>query len=84
VRLLVRPEALRFAGAGEDGLRIMVTDRRFAGASTFYLVATASGAVVEVSATPEAAVVGQPAVLVPVSDPADRDFLVRCFPAEPA
>jgi ABC-type Fe3+/spermidine/putrescine transport system ATPase subunit len=84
VRLLVRPEALRFAGAGEDGLRIMVTDRRFAGASTFYLVVTASGAVVEVSATPEAAVVGQPAVLVPVSDPADRDFLVRCFPAEPA
>jgi ABC-type Fe3+/spermidine/putrescine transport system ATPase subunit len=80
IRLLVRPEALRFAGAETAGLRVMVTDRRFAGADTFYLVSTEAGTVLEVSAAPDAAVIGQSATLMPVADPADREFLIRCFP----
>ena len=82
VRLLVRPEALRFAAAGTPGLAVMITDRRFAGSTTYYLATTAAGTVLEVSASPDAAAVGQPAVLVPAADPVDRDSLVRCFSLE--
>jgi ABC-type Fe3+/spermidine/putrescine transport system ATPase subunit len=84
VRLLVRPEALRFGQAGEAGLRVTVTDRRFAGASAFYLLTTEAGSTIEVSASPDAAAVGQSAFLVPVGDPADRDAVIRCFPPEGA
>jgi ABC-type Fe3+/spermidine/putrescine transport system ATPase subunit len=84
VRLLVRPEALRFTAEPAPGLRVTVTDRRFAGASTFYAVSTAAGVSLEVSAPPDAAAVGQTAILMPAADPADRDELVRLFPREPA
>ena len=82
VRLLVRPEALRFGADGTPGLAVMITDRRFAGSTTYYLATTAAGTVLEVSASPDAAAVGQRAVLVPVAEPADRESLVRCFPPE--
>lgn len=84
VRLLVRPEALRFGQEGQAGIRVTVTDRRFAGASAFYLLATEAGTTIEISAPPDAAVVGQPAILLPAVDPADRDALIRCFPEEGA
>jgi ABC-type Fe3+/spermidine/putrescine transport system ATPase subunit len=84
IRLLVRPEALRFGQGGEAGLGVTVTDRRFAGASAFYLVATEAGTTIEVSAPPDAAAVGQTAILVPAADPADRDARIRCFPVEEA
>jgi putative spermidine/putrescine transport system ATP-binding protein len=82
VRVLVRPEALRFGREGEAGIRATVTDRRFAGASAFYLLATEAGTSIEISAPSDAAAVGQPAVLVPASEPADRDALIRCFPED--
>lgn len=82
IRLLVRPEALRFAPLDTPGLAVTITDRRFAGSTTYFLAATAAGTVVEVSANPDAATVGRPAVLVPVADPADRESLVRCFAEE--
>jgi ABC-type Fe3+/spermidine/putrescine transport system ATPase subunit len=82
VRLLVRPEALRLVPAGTPGLAVTITDRRFAGSTTYYLATTAAGSVLEVSASPGAATVGQPATLAPVADPADRDSLVRCFSPE--
>jgi len=81
VRVMVRPEALAFSEKGQ-GIPVTVADRRFAGSSTFYLVTTARGSAVEVSAGPEAAALGQKAWLVPVSTPADRDHLVAVFPEE--
>ena len=84
MRLLVRPEALHLAAGGSAGLSATVIDRRFAGASTFYLVTTGLGTGIEVSGAPDAAVVGQTVTLVPVSDPADRDALVRVFAEEGA
>ena len=46
VRLMIRPEALRIVrdGASGDVLRGRVTDRRFAGATSFYTVAIDGGA----------------------------------------
>ena len=61
-----------------------MVDRRFAGASTFYLVTTGMGTSIEVSGSPDAAVVGQMVTLVPAGDPADRDALVRVFAEEGA
>jgi iron(III) transport system ATP-binding protein len=44
VRLMVRPEAMRLAGAADpDAVEARVLDRRFAGAATFYRVALADG-----------------------------------------
>lgn len=82
VRLLVRPEALRFATTGEEGLSGTVSDRRFAGATAFYVVTTGAGQVVELSAAPDAAAVGDQARLVPVREPADAGALIHCFPPE--
>jgi iron(III) transport system ATP-binding protein len=82
VRLLVRPEALRFAPPGATGIPATVIDRRFAGSGTYYTVRTRSATVVEVNAEPDAAVVGAEAALVPAADPADAASLVRCFDAE--
>ncbi len=82
VRLLVRPEALRFAAPGERGIPVTVVDRRFAGAGTYYTVRTGSGIAVEVNAEPGAAVVGADTSLIPAVDPADATSLVRCFPEE--
>ncbi len=82
VRLLVRPEALRLAPAGTKGLSGTVADRRFAGAIAFYVVTTAGGQVVELSAAPGAAAVGDRVALVPVRDPADGGAGMHCFPVE--
>jgi ABC-type Fe3+/spermidine/putrescine transport system ATPase subunit len=79
VRLLVRPEALRFAERGTAGIPVTVIDRRFAGSGTYYTVRTRSATMVEVNAEPDAAVVGAEAALVPAADPADAASLVRCF-----
>jgi ABC-type Fe3+/spermidine/putrescine transport system ATPase subunit len=82
VRLLLRPEALRFASMETPGLRATVTDRRFAGSSAYFLVTTTAGALIEVNAPPDSAAVGDRVSLVPRHDPADRDFVMHCFPLE--
>ncbi|MEO8635986.1 MAG: ABC transporter ATP-binding protein [Gemmatimonadales bacterium] len=79
VRILVRPEGLRFATGGEDGLAGTVTERRFAGATAHFLVTTAQGSIIEVSAPAEAAVVGATVTLLPVDAPADARHLAHCF-----
>jgi ABC-type Fe3+/spermidine/putrescine transport system ATPase subunit len=54
--LVVRPESLMFTDSGLEG---RVTERRYAGTSTFYLVALAAGGEVEVLAPSEAAAEGE-------------------------
>ncbi len=80
LRVLVRPEALRFAPAGSAGLAGEVTDRRFAGAYAFFQVRLAGGDQVEVSAAPTAAALGDRVALVP-APPSDAE-LIACFPGE--
>ena len=82
VRVMLRPEAMRIAPFETPGLRGTVTDRRFTGASAHFQVSTEGGAVVEVSAAPESAAAGDRVSLVPRHDPADREFVLHCFPAE--
>jgi len=82
VRIMIRPEALRFAPVDPSGLSGTVTDRRFAGATAFFLIHTAGGQVVEISAPPSAAAVGDRVSLFPVGDPADTGAVMHCFPAE--
>jgi len=53
--LVVRPERLRFAGAGVAGV---VKERRYTGAAAFYQVETERGERLEVQAGPDAARVG--------------------------
>jgi putative spermidine/putrescine transport system ATP-binding protein len=84
VRVMIRPEALRLVPVNPSGLSGTVTDRRFAGASAFFVVTTAGGQVVEISAPPSAAVVGERVTLVPVADPADAGAVMHCFPQEGA
>jgi ABC-type Fe3+/spermidine/putrescine transport system ATPase subunit len=79
VRVLVRPEALRFGQAGGPGLAGEVIDRRFAGATAFFQVRLRSGAVVELSAAPRAADVGQRVALVPVDGRPGEAELIACF-----
>jgi ABC-type Fe3+/spermidine/putrescine transport system ATPase subunit len=79
VRLLIRPEGLRIGAPGEAGLAGTVTDRRFAGATAHFLVTTAQGSVIEVSAPAEAAVVGATVMLLPQDMPADARHLAHCF-----
>jgi ABC-type Fe3+/spermidine/putrescine transport system ATPase subunit len=52
VEIVVRPESLTFADSGLEG---RVTDRRYAGAAAYYLVALAAGGEVEVQAPAGAA-----------------------------
>jgi ABC-type Fe3+/spermidine/putrescine transport system ATPase subunit len=80
IRVMLRPEALRIASADTPGLKGTVTDRRFAGATAHFTIATEGGAVVEVSASPESAAPGDRVALVPRHDPADREFVLHCFP----
>jgi TOBE domain len=80
VQVLLRPEALRFAPAGQ-GLAGEVTDRRFAGAGTYYLVRTGGGVTVEVLAGATAAAVGEQVSLAPVREPAGAEDGVHLFPA---
>jgi putative spermidine/putrescine transport system ATP-binding protein len=53
--VVVRPERLRFAGAGLPGV---VRERRYTGAAAFFLVESAAGERFEVLAEPDAAKVG--------------------------
>jgi ABC-type Fe3+/spermidine/putrescine transport system ATPase subunit len=82
VLLLLRPEALAFVPPGPRGLAATVTDRRYAGASTYYLVQTVAGVTIEVSAGREAAVVGESVFVAPAADPAGPETGVHLFPAE--
>jgi ABC-type Fe3+/spermidine/putrescine transport system ATPase subunit len=79
VRVLLRPEGLRFARQGEEGLAGTVTDRRFAGAQSHFTVTLSRGAVLEVAGLPQAVVVGQEVRLRLLEG---REELVRCFPVE--
>jgi hypothetical protein len=54
--LVVRPERLRFAGAGLPGV---VRERRYTGAAAFYLVESDEHERFEVLAEPDAARVGE-------------------------
>jgi len=65
VELVVRPEALTFGGHG--GLAGRVTERRYAGAATFYQVALPSGAELEVLAPAKAALEGETVRVAPAS-----------------
>ncbi len=79
VQVLLRPEALRFAPPGH-GLSGEVTDRRFAGAGTYYVVRTGGGVSLEVLAGAADAAVGDRVSLAPVRDPAGADDGVHLFP----
>ncbi|HWA58055.1 MAG TPA: ABC transporter ATP-binding protein [Gemmatimonadales bacterium] len=82
VRVMLRPEALEIGPPGGDGLQGRVTDRRFTGATAHFTVETEGGAVLEVSAPPDIAVVDQRVTLVPRHDPADREYVLHCFATE--
>ncbi|HET6765020.1 MAG TPA: ABC transporter ATP-binding protein [Longimicrobiaceae bacterium] len=84
VRLMLRPEGLRMGGGAEDhpaaggGLPGVVTERRFAGAASFYHVRTAAGEVLVQGGAADAAV-GDEVHLLP------RDgHTAVAFPAEAA
>ena len=62
VVVLLRPDALRFAGAG--GITGTVTHRRFAGANAFFLVAVENGEI-EIAGAPDAARLGDVVHLEP-------------------
>jgi ABC-type Fe3+/spermidine/putrescine transport system ATPase subunit len=82
IRVMLRPEALRIAPPETPGLRGVVADRRFTGASAHFLVRSEGGAQVEVSAPPESAAAGDRVSLIPRFEPADREFVLHCFPVE--
>jgi ABC-type Fe3+/spermidine/putrescine transport system ATPase subunit len=63
--LLARPEALRFAPPAPGVLGGEVTDRRFSGALAFFTVRTDGGALLELSAAPGAAAVGDRVGIAP-------------------
>ena len=65
--LMIRPEALGFAASGPGALSGTVTERRFTGPLGFFVVTTNAGTVIEVSAEPHAAQVGDQVALVPRS-----------------
>jgi ABC-type Fe3+/spermidine/putrescine transport system ATPase subunit len=80
VQVMMRPEALRIAPRG-GGLAGEVTDRRFAGAGTYYLVRTGDGTSIEVLAGPTDAKVGDRVALAPVREPAGAEDGLHLFPA---
>ncbi|HEY7215070.1 MAG TPA: TOBE domain-containing protein, partial [Thermoanaerobaculia bacterium] len=66
VDLVVRPESLTFASAGDSrALAGRVTERRYAGPVTYYQVTLAAGGEVEVLADSDAAMVGGEVWVVP-------------------
>jgi ABC-type Fe3+/spermidine/putrescine transport system ATPase subunit len=69
VRVMVRPESLRLVrgGAAEGAIPGRVTDRRFAGAASFYRVALADGPEITVQGGPRDAAPGD-AVAVALAD----------------
>jgi ABC-type Fe3+/spermidine/putrescine transport system ATPase subunit len=87
--LLVRPEALRFAAPGTPGsLSGQVSERRYAGNGTFYLVQLAANGCtreVEVAAGPLAAQVGETVGIALASEgPLPRIFAAAAAPAAAA
>ena len=82
--LLLRPEGLAFTTDSARGVPATVTDRRYAGASTFYVAQTAAGVALELAAPSAAAVVGQAVRVAPAMEPAGPDDGVHLFPAAPA
>jgi ABC-type Fe3+/spermidine/putrescine transport system ATPase subunit len=86
VELVVRPESLAFAADGVEGLAGRVTERRYAGAATHYLVELAAGGEVEVLAPSTAAVAGDTVRVAPAPGGlAPRIFLqVEDNPAAPS
>jgi len=64
-RVMIRPEALRLVLPSSQVLSGKITARRFTGAQAFFTITTAGGAMVEVSAEPEAANLGDSVGLVP-------------------
>jgi iron(III) transport system ATP-binding protein len=80
VRLMARPESLRIVrhGAGDDGLRGRVLDRRFAGSLSYYTVFLEGGLEVLVQAGTADADVGQDVRVVPAPG-----ALPLAFPPEP-
>jgi ABC-type Fe3+/spermidine/putrescine transport system ATPase subunit len=82
VRVMIRPEALRLEPPGAPGIAGVVTDRRFAGATAFFVVTTDAGASIEVSAPPDSAGMGDRVSLTPRQDPADLDAVLHCFPGD--
>ncbi|MBK8004646.1 MAG: ABC transporter ATP-binding protein [Gemmatimonadetes bacterium] len=82
--LLLRPEGVAFTTDAARGVPATVTDRRYAGASTFYLAQTAGGVLLEIAAPGAAAVVGQAVRVAPVVEPAGPGDGVHLFPPGPA
>jgi len=80
VQVMARPEGLALAPPGR-GLAGEVTDRRFAGAGTYYVVKTAAGIHVEVLAGATDAAVGDQVSLAPVREPAGAEDGLHLFPA---
>ncbi len=80
VQVMMRPEGLRLAPPG-SGLAGQVADRRFAGASTYYVVRTAAGIQVEVLAGASDAAVGDHVSLAPIREPAGAEDGLHLFPA---
>ena len=76
VDLVVRPESLAFAAAGDPrALAGRVTERRYAGPVTYYQVALAAGGEVEVLAPSGAATTGDAVRVAPnPQGPAPRLF----------
>jgi len=73
VELMVRPESLTLTAQG--GLAGRVTERRYAGAATFYQVALPSGVELEVAAAAKAALEGEAVRVAPAAGgPAPRIF----------
>ena len=81
VRVLVRPEALWMARPEPGSLGAIVRERRFAGATSLFLVETDLGTVLEVSGAARAAAVGERVGLVP-SRRAGAASGIHLFPVE--
>jgi ABC-type Fe3+/spermidine/putrescine transport system ATPase subunit len=82
VRVMLRPEALHVTRESTAALAGRVTDRRFTGRSAYFTVETEGGAVLEVSGPPDIARTGDQVRLAPRHDPADQDYVMRCFPGD--
>jgi ABC-type Fe3+/spermidine/putrescine transport system ATPase subunit len=79
VELVVRPESLAFRDPGTpDAMAGQVTERRYAGTATYYLVQLETEGEVEVQAGPSAAQPGDRVGVAPAdSGPAPRVFLLE-------
>jgi ABC-type Fe3+/spermidine/putrescine transport system ATPase subunit len=83
IRVLVRPEALWMARPEPGSLQAVVRERRFAGATSLFLVETDLGSLLEVSGSSLAVKVGERIGLVP-SRRAGGAAGIHLFPLESA